>query len=115
MSSDRDHGGDDVEDVDDLELLASELDLDVAAIEEEESLADRRLAAIVAGRRKGGLAGAAMAGAMFAISEIYEGPKSDEMVAVSESPDDPGDIDSDGIEMRVGEVDVWAPPPPSHD
>ena len=44
-------------------------------IEEEEVLADRRLAAIAAGRRKGGIAGAAMAGAMFAIQEIYEGPK----------------------------------------
>jgi hypothetical protein len=80
-------------------------------IEEEEVLAERRLAAIAAGRRKGGIAGAAMAGAMFAIQEIYEGPKQDEMVAVSESPDEPGDIDKDGIVMTIGEVDVESNPP----
>ena len=80
-------------------------------IEEEEVLADRRLAAIAAGRRKGGIAGAAMAGAMFAIQEIYEGPKSDEMVAVSETPDEPGDIDKDGILMTIGDVDVESNPP----
>ena len=80
-------------------------------IEEEEVLAERRLAAITAGRRKGGIAGAAMAGAMFAIQEIYEGPKQDEMVAVSESPDEPGDIDKDGILMTIGDVDVASNPP----
>ncbi len=80
-------------------------------IEEEEVLADRRRAAIAAGRRKGGVAGAAMAGAMFAIQEIYEGPKKDEMVAVSESPDEPGDIDKDGILMTIGDVDVESNPP----
>lgn len=82
-------------------------------IEEEEVLATRRLAAISAGRRKGGAAGAAMAGAMFALQEIYEGPKQDEMVAVSESPDEPGDIDKDGIMMTIGEVDVESNPPGS--
>jgi hypothetical protein len=80
-------------------------------IEEEEVIAVRRLAAIEAGRRKGGIAGAAMAGAMFAIQEIYEGPKRDEMVAVSESPDEPGDIDEDGIMMTIGDVDVESNPP----
>jgi hypothetical protein len=80
-------------------------------IEEEEVLAERRKATIAAGRRKGGLAGAAMAGAMFAIQEIYEGPKQDEMIAVSESPDEPGDIDKDGIMMTIGEVDVESNPP----
>ena len=80
-------------------------------LEEEEVLADRRLAAISAGRRKGGVAGAAMAGAMFALQEIYEGPKQDEMIAVSESPDEPGDIDKDGIMMTIGEVDVESNPP----
>jgi len=80
-------------------------------IEEEEVLASRRKAAIAAGRRKGGVAGAAMAGAMFALQEIYEGPKQDEMVAVSESPDEPGDIDKDGILMTIGEVDVESNPP----
>lgn len=75
-------------------------------IEDEEVHARRRLSVIDAGRRKGGVAGAAMAGAMLALQEIYEGPKKDEMVAVSESPDEPGDIDKDGIFVTVGDVDV---------
>ncbi len=73
---------------------------------EDEALADRRVSSIAAGRRKGGVMGAAMAGAMLAIQEIYEGPKKDDMVAVSESPDEPGDIDKDGILVQVGDVDV---------
>ena len=79
----------------------------------EEAYAQRRTSTIEAGRRKGGIAGAAMAGAMLAIQEIYEGPHQDDFVAVSESPDEPGDIDKDGIEVTVGDVDVWAPPPAS--
>ena len=75
---------------------------------EDEAFADRRVASIEAGRRKGGVMGAAMAGAMLAIQEIYEGPKKDDMVAVSESPDEPGDIDADGILVQVGDVDVEA-------
>lgn len=75
---------------------------------EDEALADRRVASIEAGRRKGGVMGAAMAGAMLAIQEIYEGPQKDDMVAVSESPDEPTDIDKDGILVHVGDVDVEA-------
>jgi hypothetical protein len=98
--------------------IAADVDasIDVAAVEAEEVNARRRLEAIEAGRRKGGVAGAAMAGAMFALQEIYEGPQKDrEMVAVAESPDEPGAIDVDGIEVTVGDVDVWAPPPRRHD
>lgn len=90
------------------------LDVDQALLAEEE-IAQRRIATIEAGRRKGGVAGAAMAGAMLALSEIYEGPKRDEIVAAIESPDEPGDIDKDGIEVTVGDVDVWAPPPGGSD
>jgi hypothetical protein len=80
--------------------------------ERDERLAARRLAGIDAGRRKGGIAGAAMASAMLAVQEIYEGPPHDaDIVEVSESPDEPGDIDTDGIEVTVAGVDVWAPPP----
>jgi hypothetical protein len=87
-------------------------DIDVASIEREERAAARRLSAIEAGRRRGGAAGAAMAGAMLALSEIYEGAKpDDDIVAVAEHPGEPGDIDRDGISMRIGDVDVWAPPP----
>jgi len=79
----------------------------------EEEIASRRVSSIEAGRRKGGIAGAAMAGAMLAISEIYEGPQRDDGVAVSESPDDPTDIDKDGIEVTVGDVDISSHPPSS--
>jgi hypothetical protein len=75
---------------------------------EDQALADRRISSIEAGRRKGGMMGAAMAGAMLAIQEIYEGPKKDDMVAVSESPGDPGDIDTDGIVVHIGDIDVQA-------
>jgi len=89
-------------DVDSVELRVSEA---------EEVAASRKLAAIEAGRRKGGIAGAAMAGAMLTLQEIYEGPPPDDTAVVSESPDDPTDIDTDGIEVTVGDVNVWAPPP----
>lgn len=80
--------------------------------EREQRMAERRLSTIEAGRGKGGIAGAAMASAMFALQEIYEGPPHDaDIVEVSESPDEPGDIDTEGIEVSVGGVDVWAPPP----
>lgn len=99
---------------DDKEIADLELDdVDVAAIVEEERVAAQRLSAIEAGRRKGGVLGAAAAGAMLGLRDIYEGPpKEDEIVMVSESPGEPGDIDTDGIEVTVGDVDVWAPPPP---
>jgi hypothetical protein len=87
-------------------------DIDVDEIVVEERAAARRLSSIEAGRRKGGAVGAGLAGAMLAVSEIYQGPvREDEIVAVSEHPGEPGDIDEDGIDVTVGEVDVWAPPP----
>lgn len=103
--------------IDDAEGLDDVLDPEVvAAIEAEETIARRRLDAIEAGRRKGGLAGAAMAGAMFALRDIYEGPPKDrETVEVAESPGEPGDIDLDGIRVTVDDIDVWAPPPGRHD
>ncbi len=101
-----------------LAEIEAEIDaeIDVDAIEGEEAAAARRLAAIEAGRRKGGIAGAAMAGAMTALSEIYEGPlKDDTPVAVAESPGEPGDIDEDGIEVTIGDTEVWAKPPSAPD
>ncbi len=96
---------------DEIEALDPD-DIDVEQIVEEERAATRRLSAIEAGRKMGGSAGAGLAGAMLAVSEIYEGPpKDDDVVAVAEHPGEPGDIDVDGIEVTVGEVDVWAPPP----
>ena len=84
----------------------------IAAIEAEEALASRRRSAIEAGRRKGGVAGAAMAGVMLGLRDIYEGPpKDDDIVIVAEAPGDPEDIDTDGISGRVDDIDYWAPPP----
>lgn len=96
----------------DLELDVDEVDIDVERIVAEEEAARRRLSAIEAGRRKGGLLGAATAGAMLGLRDIYEGPpKQDDIVIVSEASGDPGDIDIDGITGTVDEVDFWAPPP----
>lgn len=79
----------------------------------EQRLADQRANAIEAGRRKGGLAGAAMAGAMFAVAEIYEGPKKDDKPVTVEASSDPDDVDRDGIDVSVGDVDVGAPALPT--
>jgi hypothetical protein len=93
----------------DAELAAS---IDVARIEAEEAAAARRLSMIEAGRRKGGVLGAAAAGAMLGLRDVYEGPRQDDdIVIVSEAPGDPEDIDIDGITGRVADVDFWAPPP----
>lgn len=75
----------------------------------EERLAERRAAAIAAGRRKGGVAGAAMAGAMLAISDIVEGPPKEDAPVTVEASSDPHDLDRDGFGATVGEVDVEAP------
>jgi hypothetical protein len=94
--------------------LAAAVDarIDVARIEAEEAAASRRLSMIEAGRRKGGVLGAAAAGAMIGLRDVYEGPpKDDEIVIVSEAPGDPEDIDLDGITGRAADVDFWAPPP----
>ncbi len=93
----------------DAELSAS---IDVERIRVEEAVAARRLSMIEAGRRKGGVLGAAAAGAMIGIRDVYEGPpKEDDIVIVSEAPGDPEDIDVDGITGKVADVDFWAPPP----
>jgi len=78
--------------------------------QQEERLAEQRASAIEAGRRKGGAAGAAMAGAMMAVAEIYEGPPKEDAPVTVEASSDPNDIDADGVEVTVGEVDVAAPP-----
>lgn len=109
------HTGDDVVDPEAdaraLDADAVEFSVDESAwqrTEDDALAAKRKASSIEAGRRKGGVMGAAMAGAMLAIQEIYEGPQKDDMVAVSESPDEPGDIDKDGILVSIGDVDVEA-------
>ncbi|MEO6652141.1 MAG: hypothetical protein ABIP17_05725 [Ilumatobacteraceae bacterium] len=76
----------------------------------EERLAAQRADAITAGRRKAGVAGAAMAGAMLAVAEIYEGPPKEDAPVTVEASSDPTDIDRDGVDVTVGDVDVSSPP-----
>jgi hypothetical protein len=74
----------------------------------EEHLAQQRLSSIDAARRRAGPAGAAMAAAMLAVAEIYEGPRKDDKPVTVEASSDPDDIDRDGIDLSVGDVDVSA-------
>jgi hypothetical protein len=75
----------------------------------EERLAEQRASAIEAGRRKGGAAGAAMAGAMLAVRDVLEGPKKDDAPVTVEASGDPHDLERDGFGLSVGGVDVSAP------
>lgn len=75
----------------------------------EDRLAEQRASAIEAGRRKGGVAGAAMAGAMMAVAEIYEGPPKEDAPVTVEASGDPTDIHTDGVDVTVGDVDVSSP------
>lgn len=75
-----------------------------------EDVLERRQAAIAAGRRKGGVAGAAMAGAMMVVSEIVEGPKKDDAPVVVEANSDPTDVDRDGVTVDLSQLTVEAPP-----
>ena len=77
--------------------------------------ADARRYAIEAGKRKGGLAGAAMAGAIFAVADIVEGPKKDDKPVTVEASSDPDDVDRDGIDVQVGDLDVGSPALPTLD
>jgi hypothetical protein len=93
------------------EAEAAEL-LRLARAVEEEAAAQRRWSSIEAGRRKGGVLGAAAAGAMIGLRDIYEGPpKEDDIVIEIEAAGEPGNIDLDGIVGTVDDVDYWAPPP----
>ncbi len=78
--------------------------------EHAEHLAEMRRSSIAAGRRKGGIVGAGMAGAMLAVAEIYEGPPKEDAPVTVEASSDPIDIDKDGVDVSVGDVDVAAPP-----
>jgi hypothetical protein len=103
---------DDRTDDDPVTRLADDLRIDVERIEAEERAAAYRLSMIAAGRRKGGVLGAAAAGAMIGLRDIYEGPpKQDDIVIEIESSGEPTDIDVDGIMGSVDDIDYWAPPP----
>ncbi len=68
------------------------------------NVAARNRAMIEEGRRKAGVAGAMMAGAMIAIRDIYEGPPKDEGSVVVDSPSEPVDLDEDGVTLDRQEV-----------
>ena len=74
---------------------------------------ERNRSMVQHGRRIGGMPGAMMAGAMIALRDIYEGPVTDEIVSVSETPDEPADVDRDGLSMTVEGIAVTAPALPA--
>jgi len=93
----------------DDDALRDDAAVDPVVAAYEERLAEARRSAIEAGRRKGGVAGAAMAGAMLAVAEVYEGPRKDDAPVTVEASGDPHDVDRDGIDVSVGDVGVQAP------
>ncbi|TVR20228.1 MAG: hypothetical protein EA389_16885 [Ilumatobacter sp.] len=94
---------------------ADHADLPVEQWVAEERAAQIRRSSIEAGRRKGGLAGAALAGSMLALRDIYEGPPKDQLPIEIEASGEPHDVDRDGISMTVDGVDVSSPPLPRLD
>lgn len=83
--------------------------------ERKEISARRKQAGVEAGRRKAGIAGAAMAGIMLTLHEIYEGPLPEEITIVADADGDPGDLDAEGMHFSIGENDVESPPIASGD
>jgi len=66
--------------------------------------ADRNRSMIAHGRRIGGVAGAALAGAMIAVRDVYEGAKRDQGQVVVDAPSEPHDVDRDGVELSAEEI-----------
>ena len=73
-------------------------------------IAEARASSIEDGRRKGGVAGAAMAGAMLALRDIYEGPTKEEIPIEVQASGEPHDLDRDGVDLSVDGLGVSAPP-----
>lgn len=89
---------------------AEPVDATEAVDDRERRIAEARASLIQAGRRKGGVAGAAMAGAMLALRDIYEGPTKEEIPIEVEASGEPHNLDRDGVDLTVEGVDVTAPP-----
>jgi len=70
-------------------------------------------------RQRHGVGGAILMGAMLGIRDVLEGPPKDPIAVVVDAPGEPGDIDSDGIEVSVADVTVASPalpaPPPTRE
>src|SRR3954463_10139260 len=75
----------------------------------EERLAAQRISSINAGKRKAGFAGAAMAGAMFALAEIIEGPPKEDSPVTVEASSKPHALEKEGFSETINGVDVEAP------
>ena len=101
---------DDVDSLEDDSIEGDSIEGDARLVAYEERLAAQRLSALAAGRRKGGLAGAAMAGAMLAISDVIEGPPKEKAAVTVEASSDPHDLEKEGFGATVDGVDVEAPP-----
>jgi hypothetical protein len=78
-------------------------DADRARVEAANKL-DRDRSMVAHGRRIGGVAGAAMAGAMIAMRDIVETPKRDDGPVVVDSPSEPHDVDRDGVALSGDEI-----------
>jgi hypothetical protein len=70
---------------------------------------DERRAAVEAGRRRGGVAGAALAGAMLGLRDALEGKPKEEIPIEVEASGEPHDVDRDGVHVEVDGMDVAAP------
>jgi hypothetical protein len=57
---------------------------------------------VAAARRRYGVVGAALAGAMIALRDVFEKPKDDQAVVV-DAPSDPKDMDDDGITVPLAD------------
>src|SRR4029078_12143057 len=96
--------GDD--DFDDDDVFAG----DPSLAQYEERLAPQRISLINAAKRNAGFAGAAMAGAMFALAEIIEGPPKEDSPVTVEASSKPHDLEKEGFAETRGGVDAEAPP-----
>ncbi len=74
------------------------------------ALAARRAAVREAGRRKAGIPGAALAGALFALQDIYQRPPPEEIVIVADADGEPHDLDVDGVKLSIEGTQVEGPP-----
>lgn len=63
-------------------------------------------------RRRAGAGGAALAGVMLALKEIYQSiPPEEQITVVFEADGEPYDLDVDGFRYTVGEAEAVSQPP----
>ena len=117
MESD-DHGDDDAPDVDAPDGQEPDVDysdgdyLDEEYLEEEYLDEPRYESDIMRAKRKHGMAGAIMAGGMFALDQVLGRKPKEQPAAVQEFAGEPTDIDSQGITIAVNEHTTVTSPAP---